>query len=407
MLRAFLLSLLLCCSALAQQPTIIAGGVRVTNESDRPAAVVTASVESELIKTAAPLNNGSSWVSPVEQCRGDALFFQVFADTSYTITVEFSVDGVNWDSSLSYTGAANIPELHRLIVGRRYLRMTIANNSGSNQTELRAATYYGNFGPATVGRNLTVGTDNDTLLVRSLNYFIEQAQGRYAGESVVRKFGRNSDIDTGATETIWANGGTYTFPAAAQTLDVVSSSGNDTSAGTGARTIELFGLDGSYDEVSETVTLNGTSAVTTSNTYLRFNRGIVRTAGSGGQNAGTITIDQTTSGTVVAGISPGINQTQLGVYTVPNNTTAYMMGVNVGAMKGSSSGVDVDMFVRPVGEVFQLKGTYGAHTTAGGSVNPFTVPIVLAEHTDVRFDGTVTANNTQVFVEFPMVLIGD
>jgi len=143
------------------------------------------------------------------------------------------------------------------------------------------------------------GSATDVSLAAPLpirDFFLEVAKGNVTGHFIVNKFGRNSDIDTAAEETIWANGGMYTFPTAAQTLDVVSSDANDTSAGTGARTVEIQGLDGSYDAVTETVTMTGTTPATTTATFLRVNRAMVKTAGSGGVNAGAITIDQTTSG---------------------------------------------------------------------------------------------------------------
>lgn len=239
----------------------------------------------------------------------------------------------------------------------------------------------------------------------SADFLIEVAKGNVTGHSLIRKFGRNEDIDTAATETVWAGGGSYTFPDAAETLDVSSTSTSDDVGGTGAESVTIYGLNGSYVEISEVVTMDGTTTVTTSATFLRVNRVIVTAAGSAGQNVGTITAVQTTSGITVASISPGLNQTQLGVYTVPNGMTAYLLAVDVAATKAQGTTATVDMFVRPEAEVFQLKGTFG---TAGGTVHvPFEAPEPFAEHTDIRFDASVTANNTQVGVEFPMLLVTD
>ena len=230
------------------------------------------------------------------------------------------------------------------------------------------------------------------------------AEGLIDGHSFVRKFGRNPDVDTTA-ETVWTAGGIYTFPTAAETLEVVSADAADTSAGTGARTVEVFGLDTNFAEQSETVTLNGITPVATSNTYLRCYRAVVRTAGSGGENAGTITIDQQTSSTVVAEIAAGVNQTQLGAYTVPNGYTAHILGLIISVTKNTGVGCDVDMLVRPENEVFQVKGTYGCHSDTGSVWIHFESPIVLEEHTDIRFDATCTSVNGQVAVEFPMCLV--
>jgi hypothetical protein len=114
----------------------------------------------------------------------------------------------------------------------------------------------------------------------------------------VFKFGQNASVGN-SIETIWLEGGLYVYPPSATTMTVSSSDVNDTSAGTGARTVLISGLDGSYNEISETITMNGQTPVTTSNSYLRVNRALVLTAGSGGVNAGIIYVG---TGTVTSGV---------------------------------------------------------------------------------------------------------
>ncbi len=75
---------------------------------------------------------------------------------------------------------------------------------------------------------------------------LQVARGQIAYHKTIFKFGFNPDVDE-ILETIWAEGGLYSYLSAATVLKVSSSSTNDTSAGTGARTVELFGLDANYD----------------------------------------------------------------------------------------------------------------------------------------------------------------
>ena len=84
---------------------------------------------------------------------------------------------------------------------------------------------------------------------------LQVARGQIQGHKTLFKFGNNSDIN-GSLETIWSHGGLYSYLAAASVLKVSSSSANDAAAGTGARTVTLAGLDASYNEISETVSLN-------------------------------------------------------------------------------------------------------------------------------------------------------
>lgn len=81
---------------------------------------------------------------------------------------------------------------------------------------------------------------------------------------------------------------------------MLSDSVNDTAAGTGARTVFISGLDSNYDVISETVTLNGTSAVQTVRSYLRVNSFLIMSAGSGKTNAGSITLRVTGGGSTQA-----------------------------------------------------------------------------------------------------------
>ena len=161
-----------------------------------------------------------------------------------------------------------------------------------------------------------------TRIGTSEPFELQVARGQVAYHESVYKFGNNAAV-ANVTETIWQQGGLYSYLSAASVLKVSSSSANDTSAGTGARTVELFGLDGDYNEINEVVTLNGQTAVNTTQSYLRINRMIVRSAGSGGANAGVIYAG---TGTVTTGVpaniyatinGDGSNQTLMALWTVP------------------------------------------------------------------------------------------
>lgn len=92
---------------------------------------------------------------------------------------------------------------------------------------------------------------------------------------------------------------------AAYALDFSSSSAADAAAGTGARTVEIYGLDKDFNPQSETITINGQTLATSTKTFRRVFAAIVQTFGSGGQNAGDIYIYKTgTGGTITAGV-PG------------------------------------------------------------------------------------------------------
>ena len=217
---------------------------------------------------------------------------------------------------------------------------------------------------------------------------LQVARRQIAWHYTVHKFGFNSDIDD-TLETVWAQGGLYSYLAAATQLSVSSSSANDTSAGTGARTVTLSGLDANYAEISETVTLNGQTAVTTTNSYLRIFRMVVNSAGSGGQNAGVIYAG---TGTVTAGVPAnkyativiGDNQTLMAIWTVPANHTAYLLQTDVTvATTQNNKYCTASLVARPFGEVFQVKDRFvkaESQTTL-----TYSVPLKFEEKTDIEY----------------------
>jgi hypothetical protein len=120
-------------------------------------------------------------------------------------------------------------------------------------------------------------------------YELQVSKGQIAGASSLYKFGYNPDIN-GTEETVWSQGGNVTWPTAAFTAFISSSSTADTSAGTGAQTVTVEGLDENYAAQSVTVSMNGQTQVQIGDAsgWLRINRAFVATAGTGGTAAGTL-----------------------------------------------------------------------------------------------------------------------
>jgi len=172
---------------------------------------------------------------------------------------------------------------------------------------------------------------------RELEFYLDVAAGNIAGVSNVSKFGYNPSVGSVTYESIWEGSNAYPWQTVADQLEVLSSDANDTSAGTGARTVELQGLDSSWNLLTETVTMNGTSAVTTTGSFLRIFRARVVTAGTNLRNEGDITIrDQDTSTTralITNGATDGNGQTLMAVYTIPAGKTGYIININVSSAK--------------------------------------------------------------------------
>jgi len=238
-------------------------------------------------------------------------------------------------------------------------------------------------------------------------------RGEIPGLSILTKFGRNPEIDIDdGFEDVWNGGGTYTgFNAtAAETVEVFSASADDTSAGTGARTLRLIGLDASFNEQTEDAILNGLTPVDTVNQYLRIDRAIVLTAGSGATNAGELIIRQkTTTANVFCQLPTGINQTLICCYTVPAGKTAYLLSGFVALAKKGNQSSEVKLLSRSVGGVFTVI-QWQAVSSNGSSYMPLTNVMpgaALSAGTDVKVSANTDTNNTGMSAQLEFLLVDD
>jgi len=160
---------------------------------------------------------------------------------------------------------------------------------------------------------------------------LQVSRGQVLGHTPQFRFGFANSIGT-TQQTITpavAAGTQYAYLTAATTMKVSSSSASDTSAGTGARTLLLTGLNASYVVITETITLSGQTAVTTTNSFLRVLETKILTVGSGLAQAGTIYIG---NGTVTSGVPATVywrsevdyNTAAFAGYTVPAGNTAFI-----------------------------------------------------------------------------------
>lgn len=123
-----------------------------------------------------------------------------------------------------------------------------------------------------------------------------------------------------APSDIWAGATIYPFKTVATTMEVFSTNVNDSSNGTGARTILVSGLDANYNELSESVTLNG-GTVAMVNTYLAINGAFVLSSGSSSGSVGEIHIRDSGGGDTRAIIGAVYGTSRSSIYTVPAGYT--------------------------------------------------------------------------------------
>lgn len=158
---------------------------------------------------------------------------------------------------------------------------------------------------------------------------LQVARGQITGHEVLNVFGYSTATPSSGFIAAWENNTAYVFPTVASTMVASSSSASDT-----AVTILIDGLDANYNRISEAVTLNGTSDVTTTKVFFRINS-VVTTAGNA---VGTVYV-KNAGGTTYAQITIGSGRTNMSVYTVPAGYTAYLTQFDAFSSTSVTSGV--------------------------------------------------------------------
>jgi len=228
-------------------------------------------------------------------------------------------------------------------------------------------------------------------------FYLSVSKELVAGHERIHKFGANFQIDSNTDpESIWTGGGLYPWASlnTAQVLYAISTSTSDTEE------ITIEGLDTNYNKITEVITLNGTTAVTTTNQFKRVYRMIYNHTA---ENVGTITLRTGSgTGTVVSQIDIGYSQTLMAIYTVPAGYTAYLL--QLGASVNKNEDVQIAMYQREFNQAFKIlhltelyEGTY--------SMN-FPLPIKIEQKTDLEIRASeVETNGTRVTATFDLLLV--
>lgn len=225
---------------------------------------------------------------------------------------------------------------------------------------------------------------------------------RIAGTTVLNKFGFKEAVGT-SFEDIWDVPGDYTFldTGVEAPLNIVSTSAADTLAGTGAQTIDIRGLNASYQEQEEIIELNGLTPVSTVLRYHRMDRMRVLTAGSGDANAGDISAVSQAAGTPLQGtILIGNNATFMGIYTIPRNKTGVFRRLTGSHGEANQTG-QVKAVVKQPGSVFRVAKQFLIEV---GLFN-FEFVGALPQFTDLKIQAKA-GNNPDIFsTDFDVLLI--
>jgi hypothetical protein len=143
--------------------------------------------------------------------------------------------------------------------------------------------------------------------------------GRPSGFTITNKFGINEDIDTTTTpETIWSHGGTFPFLDVGIAMDLVSTSPNDTLAGSGAQIVRVTHYATDNTESVVEYDMAGLSRVPISDDVKIGTRIEVVQSGASMSNEGEINlVDRATGLVVYQSVEIGEGQTLSAVQICP------------------------------------------------------------------------------------------
>lgn len=207
---------------------------------------------------------------------------------------------------------------------------------------------------------------------------LQVARNQIMGHDHIDLFGYSTVVGSTAYGPLWEGltsaGGNYPFPATAGTISVVSASASDT-----AVTMVISGLDANFLPITESVALNGTTPVVTTQSFLRINS-VTTTAGNA---VGNVTL--TRGATVIAQVNAGLGQTQMSVYTVPAGYTLYLTYYQADGNTTTTSGAFMNTRIRTTLRPSGVVLVSGQTTYLTNLQIPYGVPFQINEKTDFEF----------------------
>lgn len=243
----------------------------------------------------------------------------------------------------------------------------------------------------------------------TLNYYHEVAEGNIFGRTSFTKIGFSASVGTSAIVISGANSSIPYLPTSAVNIEVLSASSVDTSTGSGVISILVTGLSSSFNEISEAITLSGSSPVASVNKFIRVYTAISIACGTyRGTNAGDITIRGSSGGTTFTIIPSGTGNALTSHYTVPSGKTLFLHNF-FAAIEGNKS-VSLTFWVGAAADVVSVPFVpiLGAGKSGGLSAifeQTFTgLAGPIPEKTDIWVTGVAASATAAVTVEYSCIL---
>ncbi|MDT8337329.1 MAG: hypothetical protein RQ856_05835 [Candidatus Izemoplasmatales bacterium] len=344
------------------------------------------------------------------------LFVGIYSDVPSAtdgLEIYFSPNGTDWYVTDKYTYIDNgVTKIYSFSPVFRYYKVKYTN-SGVAQTEFHLQTILKKNGikssshriqdnivdedDAELVKSVLTGEDDNgmfqnvktdlggLLRVNSFNYLYGIAEGDILGHTALLKFGTRTSVAANTPSIIWeGTNANYTYLTSAEQLQVTSSSAQDGVGGTGFLTMTLIGLDANFLEITETVTMNGLTQVTTTNSFIRIYRAYGATSGTSLTNVGNITITNNAGTNQLVYIPAGDGQTLMTMWTVPAGKVAYLLSGSFSSDTSKGARVTFRTRLNDGGTLYPWLTKYRAYVTGGNNQFPFQIPFKIPAKTDIE-----------------------
>lgn len=248
------------------------------------------------------------------------------------------------------------------------------------------------------------------------DYYIEVSRGNVPGQSIIHKFGRDADVANGVFEGVHQLSVPFNFLTAATTVRV-KAGGNaaDAAGGLGAQSVVVEGLDDTGAAATDMLATAGASASSASSTsFWRVFRVYIPDGGCGtygAANTAAITIENSGGGTDLIMVAVEEGQSQYAAYAIPIGKTGYLLSAEVEA--DAAKAADFRLMTRhnltdfstpfsPPRIRFYWDGVIGST-----AIRPHSPIMSLPALTDIWFEAEGSGANTEVSVDFEILLIDD
>jgi len=254
--------------------------------------------------------------------------------------------------------SANSTFYKRFTIKGNFAQIQITNNDAVNDTRVVLTTCglsVPNFEAQTF-LNSEIDINANCALSRNANDFnLDLVRGIHQDFKKINILGIT---DKHQAETVGLDGMSY-FPAAPETLYVVSTSNDDGIGGVGARDVIMEYVDGNGVEQTYTIILQGTIALDLGITGVAVNSIKVSNAGGQAANQGTISIyTNNTPSQLLGRLLPQQNVSRFARYRVPTLKHLVVNDINI---SGFSVGTNLEIIERAAG-IDYIIGTFQINT---------------------------------------------